>query len=270
MPALDLIDHYCQHLVELGRSERTIETQRGILIRMDNELPYGLDEAEDDEIKKWIHRPIWSRQTKCCYLAAAHGFYQFCVHENRQYLSRDPSASCPRPKIPKRLPKPISNDRLSIVLGQARQPIRLWCTIAAYEGARCIEISRMDRDQITETETYLYGKGDKERVVPTHPLVWNAVKDLPTGPIARNSKDGRAAPQEITVRAIKEFRRLGLPRGISMHNLRHWYGTHIHAAVGDIRVTQEAMGHASPNTTAAYTAIANARLRAAVAALPTV
>ena len=42
--------------------------------------------------------------------------------------------------------------------------------------------------------------------------------------------------------------------GGTLHQMRHWFGNQVHAATGDLRVTQELMGHASQSTTASYVA----------------
>ena len=39
-----------------------------------------------------------------------------------------------------------------------------------------------------------------------------------------------------------------------MHQLRHWFGTHTYRASLDLRMTQELLGHSSPNTTTIYAA----------------
>jgi len=53
----------------------------------------------------------------------------------------------------------------------------------------------------------------------------------------------------------------------TMHQLRHWFGTKTYRECQDLRTVQELMGHASPVTTAIYTAISPTRARAAVDAL---
>lgn len=47
------------------------------------------------------------------------------------------------------------------------------------------------------------------------------------------------------------------------HALRHRFGTLVCRA-GGIRVTQEALGHASPTSTAIYTAVARREIRATI------
>jgi integrase len=61
------------------------------------------------------------------------------------------------------------------------------------------------------------------------------------------------------------FAELGI--AATAHQLRHWFGTGIYAASHDIRLTQELLGHQSPNTTAIYVAWAAVDAAPAVASL---
>lgn len=268
MSATDLIDAYLQHLVELGRSDLTIRDRREILGRLDTDLPEGLDSATDDEIRKWVHRPGWSNQTKATYVSAVQSFFRFCCDPRiGPYLDYNPAASCPRPSVPRGVPRPVTDEQLARILQRAPANIRLWALVAAYEGARCIEISRLDREHVNQENTLLYGKGSKYRSLPTHPDFWATVRDLPDGPIARTPKGVRADPQFISSRAKLCFDRIGL-HGVTMHRLRHWHGTRIHEIARDIRVTQTALGHASVTSTQVYTAVADSRIRDAFNQLP--
>jgi site-specific recombinase XerD len=51
------------------------------------------------------------------------------------------------------------------------------------------------------------------------------------------------------------------------HSLRHRFATTIYEETRDLRLTQELMGHTSPETTAIYTQANHAGAAAAVAAL---
>jgi integrase/recombinase XerC len=47
----------------------------------------------------------------------------------------------------------------------------------------------------------------------------------------------------------------------------HWFGTEVYANTHDIRVTQELLGHQSPNTTAGYVAYSHVAAAEAVGSL---
>jgi integrase len=268
-PTVDLVDLFIDYLRIKGRSQNTRDTRRGVLLHADRELPYGLDQAEPGELQRWLYRDEWSASTKADYFQALHQFY---VWADGRHLSFNPMADddeFPHPARKAGRPRPITNEQLERILTHAHEPVDLWALIAAYEGARCIEISNLDREHIDAEHTWLLGKGGKERLVPTDQLVWAVVRDLPGGPVARNRAGRRLGPKYISNVANLHFRtELAMP-GVTMHRVRHWFGTHAQRGGSrDIRVTQEMLGHASPETTALYTAVAYEDMRAAVDALP--
>lgn len=254
------VDLYLQHLAHVGHPTTTTRTYRTVLRRADRELPGGLC-SHDYEIEAWLgshHHP----STRNVYRAALQGFYAWAV--KRQLITYNPAAEIEAARRVRGIPRPASLTELATILERAENPVRLWAIIAAYEGARCIEISRLNRTDITQETTYLYGKGDKHRVVPTHPELWIAVRDLPPGLLA-----GGRSPNRISNHAAEIMDRIGVP-DVTMHRLRHLAGTLWQQATGDIRVTQQLLGHASVATTMVYTAVSDAAMRRAVLAIPSV
>jgi integrase/recombinase XerC len=249
MTSMDLIESYLTHLRKETRTPNTIKAYRRTLTVLDRELPCGLDVATGEELESWLWRDgTHPRETYYSELAS---FYRWAY--DTELIDYDPSAVITRPKGPsRRLPKPASDAQVGDVLARAAEPYRLWVVLAVYAGLRCIEVSRLLREDITErTITVRQGKGDKPRVVGTHPVVWDAVRDLPPGPITDRTA------QQISIGVFTHMRRLGHP--LSMHRFRHWFGTSIQRLYKDLRVTQEAMGHADPRTTAGYALVAAER-----------
>jgi integrase len=67
--------------------------------------------------------------------------------------------------------------------------------------------------------------------------------------------------------ALANMDTTGIWGGTTAQQLRHWFGTGIYAVSHDIRLTQELLGHQSPNTTAIYVAWAAVDAAPAVASL---
>lgn len=262
MPANDLIQRYLAYLRKESSSPRTINDRKRILIAMDAALPYGLDTATTEELEAWLWRDGWSQGTRETYYYAFAGFYKWAT--NKHVLDWDPSAEITPPRVAQRLPRPVTDEQLIQLLTRAAEPYRLWAALAAYGGLRCIDIAQLQREQVTErTITILRSKGAKARVVPTHKVIWDAVRDLPPGPITERD------PEWIAQRAAIHFgRSLKMP-GVTLHRCRHWFGTMVQRLYKDLRVTQELMGHSSPSTTAGYAMVAGEQTRAAIDALPT-
>lgn len=264
----DSIDAYLDHLTEIERAAATIETYADILRYLDRKLPWGLDRACHDELIETIHRrPRLSPASRKLHRAAVRGYFTWACDPDAPRLNFDPSSHLPSVKLPRRAPRPCDTEQLADILHRAREPFRLWFLLAAYAGLRCVEISRLDREHVTRDTMWVTGKGSHEREIPTHSDVWAAIGRLPPGPVAR-TPDGkrRADRHEVSDRANHCLRHT-LGHRITMHRLRHWYGSELYQHAGEF-VAQQLLGHASPATTAIYALVPDARKRAAVAALP--
>lgn len=261
MPAQELIQSYLAYLRKESCSKKTIKDRLRILTLMDAELPVGLDLANADELEAWLWRDGWSEGTRETYYYAFRGFFSWAA--KKEILDFNPAANITPPKVPKRLPRPITDEQLTELLSRAAEPYRLWVVLASYGGLRCLDISRLHREHVNElTTTITRSKGGKARVVPTHEIIWEAVRDLPPGPITEHD------PDWIAQRSAIHFGRSLRMRGVTLHRCRHWFGTMVQRLHKDLRVTQELMGHASPSTTAGYAMVAGVQTRAAIDVLP--
>lgn len=265
----DFIAGYQRHLLDLSRSASTIETYIGVLRHMDRELQHGLLAACEDELRDWIFTPERSRATRSLYVTIVAGFFGWASDPDLpRRLDFNPSLKLPRPTRVKGLPRPIPEDQHFDILAHARRPYLIWFIIASYTGARCIEIAALDREHITKESVWLQGKGDKDRYVPTHPLVLQLARELPAGPVATDADGARLTRQQVAHRGNYELQAVLGFKGVSMHRLRHTFGTGAYAACRDLRAVQELMGHASSSTTEGYVQASTASMRSAVLGLP--
>lgn len=180
----------------------------------------------------------------------------------------DPSTGLLRPRIPRRLPRPITEPDLARALAAADPLMRAWLVLAAWAGLRCCEIASLDRADLLEGAVRVRGKGDKERVVPMGAV---ALREVHRAPMARagacfRSRLGDAfTSRSVSERIADHLHGLGIEA--SAHCLRHRFGTRILQLSGDIRLCQELLGHESVMTTQVYTAYSRPAAAAAVAAL---
>lgn len=260
----DLIGAYLEHLRMMGRSPRTITAYGETLIKMDQTLPTPLDRTCEEELKVWIFRSEWSQSTINQRLAIARSFFGWAVAADLLYL--DPTINLPSPMVPKGVPRPPTDEQVTEIL-RALDPYWLWFRLAAFQGMRCCEIVALDRRDITEQETYLHGKGAKERAVPTDPQVWAKVRQHRAGPLVTQLTGGPADAHYLSQTGAAYFDRIGMP-DMTMHRLRHWFGTRTLEACDNLRTVQELLGHESPQSTAVYTKVSMRQKRAAVAGLP--
>ena len=127
----------------------------------------------------------------------------------------------------------------------------------------------------------VFGKGDKERVVPLGALAREALADwlsaqgrpllVPTKwrrrsdaeAVFLNARGGRLTRVGAFGVVKKYAGRVGLADKVSPHVLRHSCATHMLGRGADVRVVQELLGHASIATTQRYTKVSPEHLRRA-------
>lgn len=260
MAAADLIERYMAHLRERSCTPQTIDSYTYQLERADKILPFGLDASTEQEIRAWIWSGDLAPASRALTHSALGGFFRWAYATGE--LDFDPTDGIPRPKVPAGIPRVASDDQVEMLVGYACQPYRLWAILAAYGGLRCIEVYRQRREEITEDEMRIYGKGNKYRVVPTHEVLWTAVKDLPAGPLT-STPSGRRISTNFQRYCVKSH----IP--MSLHPLRAWFATTMYRATKDLQSVQRLLGHANLATTARYLGLGQQELRAAISALPT-
>ena len=264
----DLIDAHLAHIRAGGYADNTIKDRGDLLYRIDRELPLGLEQATVEELAGWLASDRWSVATWATYYGHIRSFFTWACDPNNPQLDWNPSSSLIRPTVPKRLPKPVTNEELAVALAQAAEPWRTLVVLAAYAGLRCCELATIHTDHITVERMVVRGKGGKTRIVTTHPQVWAAVRNLPPGLVA-----GGWDADFIAHNGRHYFGRIGLP-GVTFHRYRHWFATwllrpeKLGGAGADLRTVQELLGHSSLDTTAVYTQVSDEQRRIAVAALP--
>lgn len=236
--------------------------------------PQRLCDATADDVEEFLDsrmitgRPI-SARTRAGWLTSLHCYYRWALRHRA--ADHDPTIEIVRPRLRRTLPRPVSDDELVRALDSAWPEMRAWLTLAAFAGLRCAEIAGVDRTDVLDDDRLLrvLGKGHKERIVPMHPLVVDALAPFTAqrrGHIFTHPNGGPWTPKRLSRTGAVYLSDIGIDA--TMHQFRHWFGTNTYARCKDIRVVQELMGHSSPTTTAIYTAFSRADAAAAVHALP--
>ncbi|MCW5696361.1 MAG: tyrosine recombinase XerC [Bauldia sp.] len=185
------------------------------------------------------------------------------------------------PRQPRSLPRPLTvDDALAVAdpgMQGAAEPWAAARDAAVFGllygcGLRISEALALTRGDapVRGVETLrITGKGGKTRLVPVLPSVSAAVETYlrlcpyaaaPGEPLFVGVRGGPLNPR-IIQKAMETLRSaLGLPESATPHALRHSFATHLLSASDDLRTVQELLGHASPSTTQAYTAVDTRRL----------
>jgi integrase/recombinase XerC len=225
--------------------------------------------ATADHVERFIDAKHVGARTRYTWISAIHCFYLWAIRAG--HLENDPTVDIVRPKLRRTLPRPISDGDLAVAIQMAPPEVRCWLVLAAYAGLRCAEIAGLVRDDILADDELLRitGKGGKERLVPAHPLV---VEMLGAWPKPRQNRHlftrpaGGAWPPALLSRTASVYLHdIGIDA--TMHQLRHWFATRALAQSGNLRTVQGLLGHASPTTTAIYTAFCDEDARRAVRAI---
>lgn len=231
----------------------------------------GLLGAAAEDIEQFLDSRRISKKTRYDYISNLHSFYDWAVLTGA--ASADPTATIVRPKVRAGLPRPISDNDLALAVEMSRGDIRVIICCAAYQGMRCIEISRLRREDILDEKDppmiLARGKGDKPRLIPLHERTWAALTLLPlprSGPVLR-WPDGRPLPAWKVSQLGNDYLH-GIGSDATVHRLRHWFGTNLYRTSGrDLLLVRDLMGHSSVTTTTVYAAYDRAGAIEAVTAL---
>lgn len=187
------------------------------------------------------------------------------------------------PKLWQRVPHVLSVEKVDRLLAAPRRSDPLWLRDRAIlellyaTGCRVSELAKLQMRDLHWKERYLicHGKGDKQRIVPLGTRAIAAVRqyaERERPALASKSKTaaellllsvrGKHLRRERIWELLKRYAaRVGAPKTISPHSLRHSFATHLLAGGADLRQVQEMLGHASIATTQIYTHVDHTRLK---------
>jgi integrase/recombinase XerD len=213
-------------------------------------------------------------------LSSLRRFYALQVQQGT--LQSDPTLRVSSPKLPRRLPKNVSESEVDALLAAPVTETALGLRDRAMletlyaTGLRVSELTGLKIAQVSLDMgvVRVLGKGSKERLVPLgeEAIAWirRYLAEARTGLADGGKSDAlfltaRRAP--ITRQGfwllIKRYgKKAGIPAArLSPHVLRHAFATHLLNHGADLRVVQLLLGHADITTTTIYTHVARERLK---------
>jgi len=285
----DLIDRYIDYLKnERNASPHTIRSYRTDLILFRDFLKAGDPEAVVDvnsidalQVRAFLAF-LFERENKkrsiARRLAGVRAFFKFLVHE--AVVAANVAASVSTPKLPKTLPRIMTEEELNTFLDRVAQAAaagslglvrnRAILELLYASGLRVSELVGLDLRSINLEDGMLValGKGRKERVVPFGSKAKQALVDyLPvrerilhewktTSPALFLNLRGQRLTTRSVDRLVKAcVRQFGPDVRTSPHSLRHAFASHLLTEGADLRSIQEMLGHTSLSTTQKYTQV---------------
>jgi integrase/recombinase XerD len=279
--------------VERGRSPRTLSSYRRDLLAYEAAVG-DIDHASAAALSTYIVglRTTHSAASVARATSTIRGFHRFLQEEGGR--SDDPTTELGPMPVADLLPKALSEAEAAQLLGSvvgtgpAYRRDRALLEVLYGTGARVSEVTGLNLGDVTAAIEgddlpliRLYGKGNKERVVPLGSMARTALAEWLSGEgrekfvPARWARRSDADAVFLNVRGgrlsrvgafgvVKKYAgRVGLADKVSPHVLRHSCATHMLARGADIRVVQELLGHASLATTQRYTKVSPEHLRRA-------
>jgi integrase/recombinase XerD len=276
--------------VERGRSPNTLSAYRRDLTAYVTWLAgrgTSVGAVTEDDVNAYIGHLRASGRAPSSQkraLVAVRSLHRFLAEE--QEGRADPAADVEVPRVPRGLPKALSEVEVAALLGSvegsdatARRD-RAILEVLYGTGLRISELVGLSLADLDLDAGLLraFGKGSRERVVPVGRYAVAALVDW-LGPAGRpelqpdrwarrddadalflNRRGGRLSRQGAWMVVKRAGERAGVTGHLSPHVLRHSCATHMVDHGADIRTVQELLGHASISTTQVYTLVSTERL----------
>ena len=282
-----VLDEFCDALwLEDGLSRNTLDGYRRDLSHFQHWLAkrrqIALLDAEHADLLAYLAHRVAGRvkaTTTSRQLSSLKRFYRHALRQEK--IKSDPSLDINAPRLPRSLPKSLTEEDVEKLLGapDAGEALGLrdramFETLYA-SGLRVSELVTLKVSQVSHDMgvVRIVGKGNKERLVPLgeEALSWikRYLKESRPRILGQRASDamfvtsrGAAMTRQSFWHLIKRHAaHAALNKQISPHTLRHAFATHLLNHGADLRVVQLLLGHSDISTTQIYTHVARERLK---------
>jgi integrase/recombinase XerD len=281
-----IIDEFINHLwLEDGLSKNTLNSYRFDLELLSEwltkSLKKNISDVSEGDIQQYLSFKFPSSKSRSIsrLLATLRRFFRYLLRENK--IKIDPTLQIQSPKIPKSLPKSLSEEDVESLLNapnvkiisELRDKAMLELLYAC--GLRVSELVNILLTEVSMTDGIIRvtGKGSKTRLVPMGEEAVDWIKKYINESRNEILKKNTSKYLFITIRGgpmtrqafwylIKRYAIIAqIKKPISPHILRHAFATHLINHGADIRVVQMLLGHSDISTTQIYTHVARERLK---------
>ncbi len=281
-----IIDEFIDHLwLEDGLSKNTLNSYRFDLELftewLDKSSSKNLLGVTQADIQQYLSFKFPTSKSRSIsrLLATLRRLFRYLVRENK--IKVDPTLEIHSPKIPKSLPKSLSEEDVELLLNAPdiktisglRDKAMLELLYAC--GLRVSELVNILLTELSMTEgvVRVTGKGDKTRLVPMGEEAVDWIKkyiDESRNDILKKKTSkylfitirGGAMTRQAFWYLIKRYSIIAdIKKPMSPHIMRHAFATHLLNHGADLRVVQMLLGHSDISTTQIYTHVARERLK---------
>ncbi len=227
----------------------------------------------------WLQSRDYAKASIARRLSQLRSFGRFLVREN--VVEANPFKAVSSPKVPKRLPQPLSVQETVALLSAPDTTTpqglrdRAILEVLYSGGLRVSELVGLNLSSIDRqrNELRVWGKGAKERIALLGQPAMAAiqaylqrgrpefVETATTNALFLNRSGGRLSTRSV-MNIMQKYRKLAdLEKHVTPHTLRHTFATHLLDGGADLRSVQELLGHALLATTQIYTHVSQSRAR---------
>lgn len=278
------IDGFCDLIwLEDGLAANTLQSYRRDLQQLATWLgDKPLIQLTRADLESYLHHRYAQRaspRSTARQLSAYKRFYRLALRDGR--IAEDPTLKIDSPKLPRTLPKSMSEAEVEALLAApvGDEPLamrdRAMLEVLYASGLRVSELVGLQVRSVNSDMgvVQVMGKGSKERLVPLGEVavdvllqyVRQARPQLLQGRVSDAlfvTNRGEAMTRQGFWYLIKRrARQVGLVKLPSPHVMRHAFATHLLNHGADLRVVQLLLGHADIATTQIYTHVARERLK---------
>jgi len=218
-------------------------------------------------------RAAWTVRRKIACLSSFYGYLMDMGH-----VRHNPAHRVPLPRVAQKVPTTLDEDEARALAQAAPTPwLKCAITLLLSTGLRRAELVSITLDDLNleNAQLVVHGKGAKQRVVPLTEASIQAIRDYQR--VRPETDSDRLLvsqwgeplhPRAVNRKLQDALKRAGLSdKGVTPHQLRHTFATHLIRNGVDVRTVQELLGHSDLTTTAKYLHSDTRTKQAAVARL---
>lgn len=288
MSSAELLDEFCDSLwLEDGLSRNTLDSYRRDLSKfatwLEQQCGATLMQSKPADIQAYLGHLVVTQKAKPSStgrnISSLKRLFRYLLRQGK--ISVDPTLQIDTPKLPRNLPKTLSETDVETLLctPDTQTPLglrdRAMLEVLYATGLRVSELVTLRITQVSLDMgvVRVMGKGSKERLVPLGEVALDWLRrylgDGRSVLLGKQISDdlfvtarGESMTRQMFWYLIKKHAKQGgLDKRMSPHTLRHAFATHLLNHGADLRVVQMLLGHADISTTQIYTHVARERLK---------